>query len=278
MTAGRIFITGAFGIVGTALADLPGDKVLFDKVIPNDLQGRTNVVQGDIQDRGLLERSMNSCTAVVHLAASASVQSSWDEVLKNNILGTRAVLEAARAAKVDRVIFASSNHVVGMVEVENEPRIYETGHGIMLTKESEPRPDSYYGVSKLFGENLGRYLAENDEPRFYALRLGSVHTAWEDHPYAEAEGLLRAGKCKRGDALYKRKVKRQKALWLSRRDLVQLVQRCLEYDGPAFDIFYGVSDNPTRWLDIGYANRQLGYSPQESGVTWTEAPESKVTM
>ncbi len=269
---GKIFITGAFGTVGTALADLPGEKVLFDRGIPAEFKDKANVVRGDIQDQALLEKWMQGCAAVVHLAASASPLSSWEDVLQNNILGTQTVLEAAKEAKVERVIFASSNHVVGMVEIENEPRIYEAGHGILVTKESEPRPDSYYGVSKLFGENLGRYFAENGGPRFYALRIGSVHAAWEDHPYAEAEGLLRADKCQRGDALYERKVKRQKALWLSRRDLVQLVQRCLEYDGARSDIFYGVSNNSTRWLDIDYAKKQLGYSPQDSGARLKATP------
>lgn len=275
--AGKIFITGAFGIVGTALTDLPGDKVLFDREVPAEFQGKPNVVGGDIQDRTLLEKSMQGCAAVVHLAASASPLSSWEDVLDNNILGTQVVLEAARTSKVERVIFASSNHVVGMVEIENEPRIYEAGHGIMMTKESEPRPDSYYGVSKLFGEYLGRYLTENGGPRFYALRIGSVHAAWEDHPYAEAEAWLRAGNCKRGDDLYERKVKRQKALWLSRRDLVQLLQRCLEYEGAPFDIFYGVSNNSTRWLDIDYAKTQLGYRPQDKGEEWKAVPEGEVT-
>ncbi len=82
MTAGKIFITGAFGIVGTALADLPGDKVFFDKAVPNQFLGQPNVVQGDIQDRALLEQSMQGCTAVVHLAASSTVKSSWEEVMR----------------------------------------------------------------------------------------------------------------------------------------------------------------------------------------------------
>lgn len=277
MRPGKIFITGAFGVVGTALADLPGDKVLFDLKVPSEFQEMPNAVCGDIQDRALLEKSMQGCAAVVHLAASASPLSSWNDVLQNNILGMQVVLEAAKAANVERVIFASTNHVVGMVEIENEPRIYEAGHGIMVTKESEPRPDSYYGVSKLFGENLGRYWAENSGPHFYALRIGSVHAAWEDHPYAEAEALAREGKCQRGDELYERKLKRQKALWLSRRDLVHLVQGCLEYEGASFDIFYGVSNNSTRWLDIEYANKQLGYRPQDKGEEWQAVPEGKVT-
>lgn len=256
--AGKIFITGAFGIVGTALADLPGDKAFFDKTVPNQFLGEPNVVQGDIQDRALLEQSMNGCTAVIHLAASSMVQSSWEEVLINNILGTRAVLEAAKVVGVERVVFASSNHVVGMYEEDKKPKIYEPGHGIMLTKETAPRPDSLYGVSKLFGENLGRYIAEKqDGPKFYSIRIGRV--LGEGHEYLEHE-------------YWEEDEKRTRAIWLSRRDLGQLVRGCLNYDGPQFDIFYGVSNNPTRWLDIEYAKRQLGYMPQDSGARLKAAP------
>ncbi len=270
MSRGKVLITGAFGKVGTALADLPGEKVLMDLSVP---AGHPNAIQGRVQDKGSLEQALQGCSAVVHLAASPAVDSSWEQVQENNIAAMHTLLETAREQGVERIVFASTNHTVGMVELENIPRIYEAGHGIMLTKDAEPRPDSYYGVSKLLGENLGRYYAEHGGPRFYALRIGALHAAGEDHPFAEAEGWVRAGACQRGDATYELKVKRQKALWLSRRDALQLVMRCLDYPGPAFDIFYGVSNNDTRWLDIEYARRQLGYQPQDNGAEWAALPE-----
>lgn len=262
--AAKILITGAFGVVGSALLELPGEKVLFDREVP-EFQGKTNVVRGDIQDRALLEKAMQGCAAVVHLAASPSVESSWEQVLANNILGTRAVLEAARASKVERVIFASTNHVVGMYEIDHGAKLYEAGHGVMLTKDVEPRPDSLYGVSKLFGENLGRYVAEKERGlKFYALRIGTVLREEGEHLYGAA------GDAKKGSAEYLEKGKRFQATWLSRKDLAQLVQLCLDHQGAPFDIFYGVSDNPTRWLDIEYAKKQLGYKPQDSGARLKE--------
>jgi NAD+ dependent glucose-6-phosphate dehydrogenase len=272
--SGKILITGAFGRCGTALFDLDQEKVLFDIFVPGEYQGQPNVIEGAIQDTALLEKSMRGCDAVVHLAASPAVSSSWEDVLQNNIVGMKSVLQAAKSANVKRVIFASTNHVVGMVELENTPRIFEPGHGIMLTKESELRPDSYYGVSKILGEQLGRYEAENGGPRFFALRIGSLHPANADHPYAEAEAAVVAGRCQRGDGYYEEKVKRQKALWLSRRDFAQLVSICLTYDGPLFDIFYAVSANPNRWLDIEYARAQLGYTPQDNAEAWAELPQA----
>ncbi|MCW5874824.1 MAG: NAD(P)-dependent oxidoreductase [Anaerolineales bacterium] len=267
----KTLITGAFGKVGTALAGLPGEKVLMDTKAPAGVPG---AIQGRVQDTAVLHQAMEGCQAIVHLAASPAVDSSWEQVQEDNIAAMHILLEAAREHGVERIVFASTNHTVGMVELENVPRIYEGGHGIMLTKDAEPRPDSYYGVSKLLGENLGRYYAEHGGPRFYALRIGSLHPVGHDHPYAEAEGWLRAGACERGDDTYELKVKRQKALWLSHRDALQLVTRCLEYDGPAFDIFYGVSNNTARWLDIDYARQQLGYQPQDNGAEWLTVPES----
>jgi nucleoside-diphosphate-sugar epimerase len=271
MKPGKVLITGAFGKVGTALANLEREKVLLDRAVPSDYSG-TDAVKAEIQDRDALRSALRGCSAIVHLAGSAAVESSWDEVVENNIVGMQILMETAKEAQVERVIFASTNHVVGMVEKLNAPRIYEEGHDIMLTKEAAPQPDSLYGVSKLFGENLGRYVAENGGPRFYAVRIGAVRGEQEDHPYADAEAAVRSGACRRGDAAYELSVRRQKALWLSRRDLVQLIERCLDYDGPAFDIFYGVSDNPTRWLDIEYARQQLGYRPQDSSAHWAAAP------
>ena len=273
----KILITGAFGKVGSALHDLPGDLVLYDQKVDPAYKGVVHTVEGLIQDRPLLEKAMQGCRTVLHLAATPDVDASWEDVLRHNILGSQRLLEVAHAAGVERVIFASSNHVVGMVEEENKPAIYEPGHGIMVTKEAERRPDSYYGVSKAFGEDAGRYFAEMlGGPRFYALRIGALHQAGEDHPYSIAEGLVAAGQCQRGDEVYESTVKRQKALWLSRRDLLHLVQLSLDYDGPAFDIFYGVSDNPARWLDIDYARQALGYQPADNGAEWSAPPEAEV--
>jgi nucleoside-diphosphate-sugar epimerase len=272
----RILITGAFGKVGTALLELPGELVLYDQQVDPSYKSQVHTAQGLIQDRPLLEKAMRGCRAVVHLAATPEVNATWENVLRNNILGTQRLLEVAREAGVERVIFASSSHVVGMVELENYPAIYEAGHGIMVTKDAAHRPDSYYGVSKAFGEDLGRYVAEKEDgPRFYALRIGGVHAAPLDHPYSVAEGEVAAGLCARGDKAYELIVKRQKAIWLSRRDLFQLVWRCLEYDGPLFDIFYGVSNNDARWLDIEYAKKVLGYRPQDNGTEWTGPPAAE---
>jgi nucleoside-diphosphate-sugar epimerase len=195
-------------------------------------------------------------------------------VLENNIEGIANVLEAARIARIEPVVFLSSNHVVGMYELDNAPAIYELNHRIVVDRRAAVRPDSYYGISKAMGEDLGRVHAESGGPRFYAIRIGSVRRAHEDHPFAYAEHGVRDGKWDRGSPEYAIQEKRLKALWLSRRDFVQLVDKCLQYDGPPFDVFYGVSDNPRRWLDIGHARRALGYEPQDNAELWIGPPEA----
>lgn len=268
----RVFITGACGICGTALAVLPYEKTYFDRREPVDVLANGQYIRGDLNDSGLLKKGIGRCHAVIHLAGCSDPETPWAEVLQNNIQGTYSVFKAAVESGVERIIFASSNHVVGMYEQNNVPRIYELEHGICIENNVPVCPDSYYGVSKAFGENLGRFYAANKGPRFYAIRIGSVRSAEEDNPYAYAENGVKRKLWDRGSKEYETQEKRLKAIWQSRRDFVHMVDLCINFDGPRFDIFYGVSDNPRSWLDVGYAKRVLGYCPQDSGEYWTSPP------
>ena len=122
--------------------------------------------------------------AVVHLAANAPVETPWPDVLRNNIASTHNVYEAARQHGVKRIVFASSNHAVGNFEldepyksiglgdyslVDNDPaNIPQVDHQVPI------RPDSDYGVSKVFGEATGRYYNEHFGLEVACLRIGSV--------------------------------------------------------------------------------------------------------
>jgi len=268
----KILITGGCGQCGSALTALPHQKVFLDREGCVEILGNSEFVQGDLGDITALQKAMSGCNAVVHLAAASSPSSPWDEVLRDNIIGTQNVLEAARKAGVERVVFGSTNHVVGMHEVENAPEIYGLGPKIVLTRSAEPHPDSLYGVSKLYGEHLGRFYAETGGPKFYALRIGSL--VWEDHPFAHAERGVLSGEWKRNSPKYDLMVQRLKCLWISKRDFVQIVDLCLSYDALRYDTFYAVSNNPRRWLDIEYARSALGYVPQDNAENWTEPPKA----
>jgi hypothetical protein len=108
----------------------------------------------------------------------------------------------------------------------------------------------------------------------YVVRWGSVRlTPGMDHPYSDAEYGVENGLWERDSRQYELAVKRMKATWLSGDDLGHLLECILHDDGVTFDIFYGVSDNDRRWLDIEHAAERLGYDPQDNGEEWAGPPE-----
>jgi len=268
----NVLITGGCGKCGTALTHLKHDKVFVDrqKQVP-ELSGQ-KFIQFDLRDYEELTKCLKGIDAVIHLAARSVLEEDSNVVMRENIEVTHNVLRAAHEQKIERVIFASSNHVVGMVELDNAPVLFKSNHNIKVDKYAPVQPDSPYGVSKAFGEDLGRYYAENGGPKFYAIRIGAVLSNTDDHPYAYAEMWAQRENLDRENLQYEKHEKRLKALWLSRRDFVQMIELCLEYKGSVFDIFYGVSDNARSWLDIEYARERLGYQPQDNAETWSHPP------
>ncbi len=264
----RVLITGGCGICGTALAGLPHDLVFVDRQPAVAALAGCEFVQGDVTDAQFMRQVLQGADALIHLAAASQVDDTDEAVSRDNIEGVRIAFEAAKHAGVQRIIFGSSNHAVGMYELDHAPQIYEPGHHIVIDKDVPPRPDSFYGASKVIGEALGRYLAESGGSRFYAIRIGSVRAEGEDHPFAYAERGVRQGRWSRDSGDYIIQEKRLKSIWQSRRDFCQMIERCLSYDGPAFDVFYGVSDNDRRWMDIEYARKALGYEPQDNAEGW----------
>jgi nucleoside-diphosphate-sugar epimerase len=272
----RVLLTGAYGRVGTALLDHLGDDYEFTALDREDHPGSdVDTVVADVTDEAAIRPAFDDQDAVVHLAASPGVSAPWGDVLENNIVGTYAVLEAARDAGVEHVVFASSNHVVGMYEEEFAPDLYEGDIDLYLDRTVPVRPDSFYATSKVFGEALGRYYVEREgaPERFHALRIASVRAPAYDHPYGDAEKGVDEGEWERDTAAYERAVARLSATWCSRRDLAQLVDCSLRSSAPAFDVFYGVSDNPTRWFDVDHARAVLGYEPRDGADEWDAPPE-----
>ncbi|WP_418281580.1 NAD-dependent epimerase/dehydratase family protein [Halorubrum sp. DTA98] len=294
-----VLLTGAHGTVGTAVtANSEYDYVLLDREsAPNEFgdgtphphRDRATVVV-DVGDGSAVEdltRVMRDrdVDAVVHLAGDPSVAATYESVEVNNVRGTRNVLEAASIADVDTVVFASSNHVVGMYETEHAPELYGPDDDLVVTHECPIRPDSDYGASKAAGEAWCRLYAERAGIDCYALRIGSVREPGDDHPFGDAERAVERGECERGDDAYEEAVARMRCTWLSRRDCAALVDRCLDdgrgangertdtVAGGAFEIFYGISDNPHSWFDIERARERIGYDPVDSGAAMASPPE-----
>ena len=247
----RIAITGAAGTIGKPLsADLARDH----DVVRIDLHDAD--VIADVQDVDALERAFARCETVIHLAGVVTVGASWDDVAGPNIGGTYAAFEAARRVGAKRVIFASSNHAVGMYEVENVPGIYEPGFGLVVRTDSPYRPDSLYGVWKAFGETLGRYYSENHALQVTCVRIGSITPQDDprDPSVAQSSGWL--------PLTEEQKFARYAATWMSQRDFARLVRAIIARD-VTFAIVYGVGDNTTRFWDLEPGRAIFGFWPKD---------------
>ncbi|WP_433633640.1 NAD-dependent epimerase/dehydratase family protein [Halomicrococcus sp. NG-SE-24] len=288
----QVLVTGANGTVGNAILDQLGDRdeYEFTCLDVEDHPDRETVI-ADITDPDDLRGHFEGHDAVIHLAAIVDLNGSWEEILENNIIGTYNVLQAAADAEVEKFIFASSIHTVGMYEVELSPDIYDSTSILSVTRDDPVRPDSFYGLSKVFGEAAGRLFVESqanplgerhptyvtntrDYPTsFYSVRIKTVLGSEYDHPYGLAEMGVDEGWWERDSEDYEYMADRLKCTWLSHRDLGQLIDQCLQNKTIEFDIFWGVSDNDGTWVDLSHTQEVLGYNPQDNGGEWSGPPE-----
>ena len=273
-----VLITGAFGTAGTALLDrLSGDDYTITCLdrdpAPAEYDEYPSTV-ADVANYDAIRPHFDDQDAVVHLAGCPGVDCSWEDVLHSNIEGTYAVLDAARDAGVGDFVFASSAHAVGLHESDHAPELYSRDYELTIDASDPVRPNSFYAVSKLFGEHLGRYYAEarTGPERFYALRIAGLRSEEYDHPYGDAQRGVDTGQWERDSDAYDRMAARLHALWISRRDFAQLVDRCLADRSVTFDVFFGVSDNERCWYDVDYTTETLGFDPRDSADEWENPP------
>jgi nucleoside-diphosphate-sugar epimerase len=242
----RILITGVNGNIGTVLRNALESS---HNVYGLDREGTFSdrVVSADIAEYGQVAnviQQFSPLNAIIHLAGNPSVKATWESVLSTNIIGTRNIFEAAREFQVRRVVFASSNHVTGAYEGFSPNLHLHTQHEPLKISPHDPiRPDSDYGVSKAFGEAVARYYCARWGIEAVCLRIGVVLP--KDDPTKD---------------LHTRKI------WLSHRDLVQLVQKSLT-SNVVFGIYYGVSNNKGAFWDISNARAELGFAPVDDGST-----------
>src|SRR5215208_971251 len=240
----RLLITGINGLIGTVLRNaLQPVHTIYGL----DLEGEFSeqVLSGDISDyqqTAHVVKQFLPLEAIIHLAGDPRVDASWESVLKANIIGTRNIFEAAREFQVPQVVFASSNHVTGAYH-GFEPTLYKyTQPGPPMISTQDPiRPDSDYGLSKAFGEAVARYYFDRWGIKAICLRIGAVLK--HDDPTRQSEN---------------------RRIWLSHRDLVQLVEKSLSSD-VTFGIYYGISNNKDAFWDISNARADLGYAPVDDG-------------
>jgi uronate dehydrogenase len=231
-TMKTILITGAAGDVGTHLRrELAGKYVLrvSDLRSLKKINKEEQFVRADISKMPDALRITKGVDAIVHLGGY-SVEGPWEGILNANIIGCYNVFEAARRNGVKRILFPTSNHAVGFYR-----RDQTIDHRVYI------KPDSRYGVSKVFGEALGSLYADKYGMEVFCMRIGNVNATPID--------------------------KRRLSILFTPRDLAQLVTIGIEHPDIRFEIVYGISRNKRAWYDNSNAYR-LGYKPQDDSEKW----------
>jgi len=221
----RIAITGAAGGIGTVLLrrlDRSRFELLALDLEPIEVTAPDQSRRLDLRDPDQLVDAFAGVQAVVHLGAVPH-EDTFETILEHNIVGTRNVYDAAVAAGVSRVVFASSAHVTGF---------YPWGH--RTGPDDAPRPDTYYALSKLYGENLGRVFHQRFGIEVVNLRIGG----FTPEPWGP---WLRSG-------------------WLSFDDATRLFTAALTAPDVGYLTCYGVSAN-TRPMHSRQGWDVLGYRP-----------------
>ena len=225
----KIAITGGTGRMGVVIREGLAGKYNEVRILtrhePEYLLPQEVAVTGNLQDLDALRRLLVGVDAVLHLAAVTD-ESDFETILEANISGTANLYAVAREVGVRRVVYASTNHVIGFYPTETR-----------LDESVPVRPDTFYGVSKVFGEALASLYWDKWGIESVALRIG----AFRERP----------------------KEPRQLSIWLSHRDAVDLVRCSLEAPEVGFTIAYGISANARAWWSLDEAYK-LGYAPRDN--------------
>lgn len=231
-----LLLTGAAGGLGQALRSrLKANCTvlrLSDREALGEAQSGEEVALADLADAQAIEQAVAGCQAIVHMGGM-SVEGPFGPILQANILGVYNLYEAARKQGVKRVVFASSNHVTGFYRQSDT-----------ITPAHPPRPDSMYGVSKAFGEDLSRMYFDRYGIETACIRIGSAFAEPKD--------------------------RRMLASWLSFDDLHRLISACLTTPVLGHTIIFGMSDNAVGWWDNASV-RHVGYVPQDSSDVFRDA-------
>src|SRR5262245_43201667 len=246
MALQKLLITGASGVIGKILVQKLASSFDIYSVDQNltELAGR--LFKADLsyyEQTTAVISAISDLRTILHLAADPNPNATWQSVLKNNIVATRNVFEAAKENRVKRIVFASSNHVTGSYEIIPSP-LHLSESSRIITTLDPIRPDSDYGTSKAFGEAIARQYHDLYGLESLCLRIGTVLA--DDDPTKD-ERFLKT--------------------WLSHDDLVQLVKKCICSEKVQFGIYYGVSNNKGKFWDITNAEQELDFHPQDDAST-----------
>lgn len=241
-----ILLTGASGALGRMLARelaAAGYTLRLTDVqpFPDALPKGARFVRADLNEALAIVRQAEGCSTILHFGG-VSVERPFEEIIGPNLRGLYHIYEAARREGA-RVVFASSNHTIGFHE---RPR----GNDARLDYGCDFRPDGYYGLSKVYGELMGRLY-------------------WDKHGVENVN--LRIGSC-----LPKPVNARMLSTWLSYPDMARLAIRCIEAERVGHAVIWGASANPQSFWDADHRDR-IGWQPQDSVEQYRGAIEGVVS-
>lgn len=231
----KLLLTGAAGGVGKALRpmlrDIAETVVLSDLVEISDLQPHEQFIQCDLGERSAVDGLFagGGIDGVIHLGG-ISLEKSFDLILQGNIAGIYNLYEAARHNGQPRIIFASSNHVVGYYRRDER-----------IDNHVPPRPDSLYGASKVFGEAIASLYFDKFGQETLSVRIGSCFE--------------------------KPSNTRMLSTWLSYGDLMSLCATGFAAPRVGHTVVYATSNNDQQWWDNSRA-AFLGWKPKDNAANW----------
>jgi nucleoside-diphosphate-sugar epimerase len=255
----KVMITGVYGLIAGAIYnrlvsnpaeyDVYGlarrrqdsDRVAPDRVIDVPEEKFT---LSDMQDLDQMAKAFEGMNVVLHMAADPSGSNGWESILKSNIIGGYHAFEACRLANVKRIVYASSIQAssgykayvepyrsIGKEDAEDLPDPLP-----IVTKDMPTRPTNIYASSKVWGESVARFYSDVHGLSCLCIRIGWV---------------LGTDKPTRASA---------NDIWCSQRDIVEISECCVNApEDIRYDVYYGMSDNADRWVDIESAREMIGY-------------------
>lgn len=220
-----VVVTGAAGRIGSLVVTRLGARW---QIRATDVRSGAGIEQLDVTDVQRCREVFEGADAVVHLAANPSPGARWEALRGPNIEGAHAVAAAARECRIRRLVLASSVWAVAGYPEQRQRRASDP-----------PRPVNLYGASKAWAEALGSWVASTSDTSVVALRIGYFPGG------APAPGATRSSI----------------ALWLSPDDCTRLIQAAVETDQTGFTVVSGISANRHPMLDVGEAERSIGFEP-----------------
>ena len=229
----RILLTGANGNLGkvlrTALRGLAEIVRVSDREPLSCEDPKEEIVACDLADGKAVTELTRNVDAIVHMGGF-SKEGPFEALLAANIQGFYNLFDAARRSGVKRVVWGSSNHAIGFYD-----------RTTVIDSTCPTRPDSLYGVSKVFGEAVAQLYYEKFALETVSMRIGSCFPKPVD--------------------------RRMLSTWLSYRDLIHLVDRSLSAPRVGHLIVYGVSANDELLWSNVHASF-LGYRPQDNAESY----------